>query len=736
MGVIHDFPYTNVGELNTDWVLKVVKEFYDKYSGIDAALDHAIEAIVEQETTSVSDLQELQETITTALTTLQNQYIEQATAAQTAHLAELQSKTDSGLEEMQDFLDSMPQDVQEIITDLNHMKLAVENLAKGVEVMFPDIIVGSTINIQTGAIESAENNISRTDYMEVTPGSVIWCYNIYATNRSWFYDENKNPVQQMQMPIGNPATLQVPATAKYYMYSNSNVVGRMANTFYKYAEFIDATLSQAGKAADAKRTGDAIAELSDEFDEKLLAVGEDIDAVNDGVQDLLAKYGTGIVPFEAEVTTTPGYMTPAGATGGNTTYYYTSKIPVQPGDRVIVTNGTSPLTTRYICAFKNDVVMPDLGRDSNTASAFIVQDDTDAIVITGYSSNEAVARYVIEREEELTDIRRNKNISYMEHTSANVAANAMMTIPNSNIMYNKKNCSYDFFANFETFTSVKIGHGTTSLGSSYVEINADNVTVYQSNGSSAIAIATYPHTLGERFSDFIAVNIHVYNQAIPNAKLTIRTNGGQFIQDNILFVGSRGAVFAQPGSAMTNAKLSYAMHDLKQDIYIFGDSYISLNDINRWPYHVMDAGYNKFMLCGYPGAPANTIYPSIEAIVKLARPKFVVWALGMNDPDNVDSVNTSWLTVLEQVKALCADIKCELILATIPNTPTNINYYKNEEVKRSGYKYIDFAKAVNAENIGAEWYTGMLNPTDHVHPTQIGARTLAMRVLLDLPEIE
>ena len=65
--------------------------------------------------------------------------------------------------------------------------------------------------------------------------------------------------------------------------------------------------------------------------------------------------------------------------------------------------------------------------------------------------------------------------------------------------------------------------------------------------------------------------------------------------------------------------------------------------------------------------------------------------------------------------------------------PTVNNEAKNAWVKASGYRYIDFAKAVGADGTGA-WYSGMLSG-DNVHPTAKGAKALYTQVLIDLPEI-
>ena len=74
-----------------------------------------------------------------------------------------------------------------------------------------------------------------------------------------------------------------------------------------------------------------------------------------------------------------------------------------------------------------------------------------------------------------------------------------------------------------------------------------------------------------------------------------------------------------------------------------------------------------------------------------------------------------------------------LILSTIPTVP-NINHEgKNKTVRNSGYRYVDFAKAVGAQSNGT-WYTGMLS-SDNVHPDVAGAKALYYQAIADVPEI-
>jgi hypothetical protein len=105
--------------------------------------------------------------------------------------------------------------------------------------------------------------------------------------------------------------------------------------------------------------------------------------------------------------------------------------------------------------------------------------------------------------------------------------------------------------------------------------------------------------------------------------------------------------------------------------------------------------------------------------------------MGMNNGDN-GAVNSQWLNDLNVVKSLCEEHDITLILATIPSCPQADNTYKNAIVRQSGYRYIDFNKAVGVN--GTTWYDGMLS-SDNIHPTSLGAKALARQFVVDVPEI-
>ena len=124
----------------------------------------------------------------------------------------------------------------------------------------------------------------------------------------------------------------------------------------------------------------------------------------------------------------------------------------------------------------------------------------------------------------------------------------------------------------------------------------------------------------------------------------------------------------------------------------------------------------------------------LKKALNFGTPKFLVWGLGMNDLDTTTSANVQWKDSFDEVMSICKERGITLIAATIPNVPDRINSFKNQVVKTSGLRYIDFAKSVDAEEIGATWYTGCLS-NDNVHPTIAGAKALASQVLVDFPEI-
>ena len=140
-------------------------------------------------------------------------------------------------------------------------------------------------------------------------------------------------------------------------------------------------------------------------------------------------------------------------------------------------------------------------------------------------------------------------------------------------------------------------------------------------------------------------------------------------------------------------------------------------------------------MSGYPGESSSYAYLALKDMLeKYGQPNTLVWAHGMNDgSDTGDAPNSTWLNALNNVVKMCNKYNINIVLSTIPTVPSVYNEKKNTYIRESGFKYIDFAKAVGADGTGA-WYTGMLS-SDNVHPTESGALALYMQAIIDCPDI-
>lgn len=288
-----------------------------------------------------------------------------------------------------------------------------------------------------------------------------------------------------------------------------------------------------------------------------------------------------------------------------------------------------------------------------------------------------------------------------------------------------KNNFIVFYGLFDAFSGVRIGRGKTVYGGAYVEIDNTNVKVY-SYTTEAKLESTHVH--GLTFSNLLTV---VIKAKVTTADITLFTSSGSYTIKDAAWIGSNGLFFAESvGTSFTDCELRWTTFDLKQDIWVFGDSYLGMNDA-RWSGQMLNLGYSNWLASGFPGGGSINEIESFKTLLKLRTPEMVVWCVGMNDGDN-GSINSNWLACVNEMLNICKDNKIVPVLATIPTCPAVTNTYKNDWVRNRGRRYVDFDKAVRVS--GTSWYEGMLSG-DNIHPTELGAKALAMRVCVDVPEI-
>ena len=294
----------------------------------------------------------------------------------------------------------------------------------------------------------------------------------------------------------------------------------------------------------------------------------------------------------------------------------------------------------------------------------------------------------------------------------------------------KKNKTYSLSAKITSFNGLRMGQGETDYGGSYIEINASELKFFDYRGSvTPRAVLTHGLTI----ANFIDVLITVDKDA--NAIVRIITDGGFYESTPQNWEGYNGVPFAKSmGSVLTDGELVFDTSDFRKPIYFFGDSYAGLTAKDRWVNYIREWGFDNWLINGYPGQASLSAKGMLDFALSKGNPEILIWGLGMNDGDSSTAVNENWLNTYNQIKEICESRDIELVLCTIPNVPSINNSFKNEIIRYSGYRYIDFAKAVGAEEVGSNWYTGMLSG-DKVHPSVLGAQKLALRAIEDVPEL-
>ena len=293
----------------------------------------------------------------------------------------------------------------------------------------------------------------------------------------------------------------------------------------------------------------------------------------------------------------------------------------------------------------------------------------------------------------------------------------------------KKNNQFCFFGLLGTLGNIIIGRDQTTYGSSYAVINDTNILVYTYTGSPAL-IATIPH--GRTFTDYIGIIIKADN----NEKAVIKVIGsnGVFTSTEVDWLSTNGKIIAESdGSTLTNVAFAWSCDDYKKPLWVFGDSYITLES-GRWPYWmIQNYGFDNCLLNGFPGEGVEDGYNNFITALDHGTPKYAVWCLGMNNGDSSSDINATYKTYTDRFIDKCLEKGITPILSTTPNVPGTVNYYKNEYVKSLPYRYIDFADAVGANAIASTWYDDLLSD-DNVHPTWLGAVVLAIKAINDVPE--
>lgn len=315
-----------------------------------------------------------------------------------------------------------------------------------------------------------------------------------------------------------------------------------------------------------------------------------------------------------------------------------------------------------------------------------------------------------------------------------------------------------FSANITSLNSaskIVVGHGQNAYQATWLELDDVNMVVKQYTTQESV-VKTIPH--GLTISNNIQVKIS--QESTGTANISIVSDGVEFSTTSN-WHGCNGKPFARIGGcALSNCSLGWYSDTIVCDNWLFGDSYFSLTSDARWTSYLIRDGHKNNMLNAHSGEDSATALVELQNLLQLNKPKRIVWCMGMNDLDTSSSVNANWKSAFDTLEVICTTQNIELILSTIPsviggisnddvsgnNSKFRSHKFKNAIVRASGYRYIDFDKAVGASEETGLWFgttasditektgAGMLS-SDGVHPTSKGAKALYYQAIADCPEI-
>lgn len=307
-------------------------------------------------------------------------------------------------------------------------------------------------------------------------------------------------------------------------------------------------------------------------------------------------------------------------------------------------------------------------------------------------------------------------------TFMSMISGSSLTLPNFPF-HVKKGFSMSFSCDVNTLLgSIEFGKGLLQYRGDWISIDSTKVywKHYEQSESTKAEIAH-----GLTISGFVRCSIYIDDSSVCN--VVVSTLSGYFKTTFAWTYEANFAAFIKTtGQSITNVVLNASCKDFSHPVWAFGDSYFGIS-LNRWPGIMKQIGFFNLLFDGLAGQVSNNAYTELVKCLRYGTPKYLIWCLGMNDSDAV------FQATLSKLVALCYAKNITLILTTTPSVPSRSKEIINGLVQNSGFRYIDFYRAVGATSAG-QWHAGFLDP-DNVHPTALGAQALATQVLVDFPEI-
>ena len=727
MGVFNNFPYANFHELNADWIIEQVRKVMDEWEEYRTDMNLWKVGVDDQlaEFQAWFDNLDVQDEVRTVMNELilSGEFIEitspQIVSATEAWLAAHITPTTPAIDDTLtisgaaadakvtgDRITDLKEDFTERLQTLDDEVFEVATITKSASYTIP---ASQVLNTSSDPLRISIPN--GTTYKYILTSNDVASGVRYSIIE---LDANKNNIGSHNAYVGSQSIATLTGNVEYItLYSNQS--GFSENDVVTLTvEFV----SGGG------------GENSLEYKVDQLEKIERITSAN-----LLKQ--SDIVDNE--------YVTFYGERRSDTNYCHTPILPVEPGD--ILQSNIAPV--RFVTFYSSDgVAIPTSGINNasipitvpadaygvilSVSYNFVLNDYWNITVgndIAPYHDGGAVGInyedvYNLNSERFETILGNDSIRSELGAIAANTEYN-LTTAPR----FSKKNVELSFYTKFSSFTGITIGKGFEKYNGKGVRITNTNIILHIYDEGQDIVSTTVAHDV--TISNYLSVIVALNDDG--SGTVTINSTGGTFSTDFTFNYTWAGQSFVKAEQNGTDAVFTCTTNDLKCPMWFFGDSYLSLAN-NRIMGQLKNMDYiNNIMISALPGlrawdGPTNdSALREAQRMLAIATPKYIVWCLGMNGS------NDSTLIALNWIKHICADRGIELILYTTPSVPSYPHETLNDVIESSGYRYINGYDAVGSQ-VGGSWYTGYLN-NDNVHPTELGAKALASRFLIDAPEI-
>ena len=402
-------------------------------------------------------------------------------------------------------------------------------------------------------------------------------------------------------------------------------------------------------------------------------------------------------------------------------------------------NGIGENLMNYITSQITPLIPDTVVKDTDKNGFYICNEEGEAVAV--FADNQWTLLSVVEKKRTGSAFKR-----------GNIASGDTWVINKNSVKHGNR---IMFSGKITSFDTITIGHGTIAHnGASWIVVDDTNLYVHYHNLGSGEQ-SGYPKTYAHGLTIKDNIQVEIVKNNTNTAKVVITSGGSRYeTSTDVTWYGST-QIYLSSTSILSDCSFGWTSKQIYTDIWLFGDSYFSLDDNNRWTTYLFSEGYTNFMLDGRSGEGSLEAFADLTNLLNVYTPKMIVWCVGMNNADTSDAVNATWKSVLDSLITLCHEKNIELVLATIPtvvggwnpDTQSNnlgIHKYKNAIVRESGYRYIDFDSAVGANENTGEWFNNgeaddMLEnygqQSGRIHPTTYGAKALYYQAISDCPEL-